>query len=75
MNQLTFYAKVEEGIVTALHCVTYAFLVANPDRYGNAELWIEAFYNNEGRGYPGIGWTYNAENDVFVAPPTPEVDE
>ena len=72
MNE-TFYAKVEAGIVTDLHCVTYEFIVANPDRYGNPDLWIEAFYDNSGRGYCGIGWTYDAVTDKFIAPPPLEV--
>jgi len=30
-------------------------------------------YNGNFRGiYAGIGFTYDAENDVFVAPPSPE---
>lgn len=73
MNE-TFYAKIEAGIVTALHCVTYEFIVANPERYGDPALWIEAFYDNSGRGYCGIGWTYDAQTDKFVPPPPPEFD-
>ena len=33
-------------------------------------------YNNNIRGtYAGIGYTYDAVNDVFVAPPVEETDE
>ena len=33
-------------------------------------------YNNNFRGvYAGIGYTYDAVNDVFVAPPAPEIGE
>ena len=33
-------------------------------------------YNNHFRGvYAGIGYTYDDVNDVFVAPPAPEVGE
>lgn len=36
-------------------------------------VWLETSYNNNFRGtYAGIGYTYDAALDVFVAPPTPE---
>lgn len=63
------YAKVENGIVTSVHVVTWEFLTANPERYGDPSLWIECFQDNSGRGYCGVGWTYDAETDQFVAPP------
>jgi hypothetical protein len=35
--------------------------------------WKQTSYNNNFRGtYAGIGYTYDAVNDVFVAPPAPE---
>ena len=35
--------------------------------------WKQTSYNNNFRGtYAGIGYTYDAVNDVFVAPPVPE---
>jgi hypothetical protein len=64
MTQPT-YAKVENGIVTAVHVVEYAFIVANPDRYGDPNLWVECFQDNSGRGYCDVGWVYDAENDKF----------
>jgi len=69
------YAKVENGIVTSVHVVTWEFLTANPDRYGDSSLWIECFQDGSGRGYCGIGFTYDAVNDVFVAPEVSEVVE
>ena len=37
--------------------------------------WKQTSYNNNFRGtYAGIGYTYDAVNDVFVAPPAPEVE-
>jgi len=62
------FAKVENGIVTDVHVVEWNFLVANPERYGDSELWVECFQNGSGRGYCGKGWSYDAVNDVFVAP-------
>ena len=64
----THFAKVEGGIVTDVRVVAWDFLVANPERYGNSELWVECFQDGSGRGYCGIGWSYDAVNDVFVAP-------
>ena len=45
--------------------------------YGNfrGQLCKRTSYNNNFRGiYAGIGYTYDAVNDVFVAPPTPEAE-
>lgn len=36
--------------------------------------WKQCSYNSTFRGaYPGIGWTYDADLDQFVAPPSSEV--
>jgi len=65
----TLFAKVENGIVTDVRVVTWDFLTANPERYGDSSLWIETFHDNSRHGkYAGIGDTYDAVNDVFVAP-------
>jgi hypothetical protein len=64
----TYFAKVVNGIVIDLHVVSYEFIVANPDRYGDATLWIETFADGSGRGYCGIGWTYDAGQDKFTSP-------
>jgi len=68
MSEPTTFAKVESGIVTDVRVVTWEFLTANPDRYGDASLWVECFRDGSGRGYAGIGQSYDADNDVFVAP-------
>jgi len=70
MSEPTNYAKVENGIVTDVRVVAYDFIVANPDRYGDASLWHDAHFNTEGKKYAAIGDTYDAVNDVFVAPTT-----
>ena len=67
------YAKVENGLVTSVHVVTYEFIVANPERYGPSELWIECFQDGSGRGYCSKGYTYDPATDTFTPPPTPEV--
>jgi hypothetical protein len=64
----TYYAKVESGVVTAVHVVTWDFLVANPERYGDSSLWLQVFPDNSGRGYCAVGDLYDAVNDVFFSP-------
>lgn len=35
--------------------------------------WKQCSYNSSFRSaYPGIGWTYDAETDAFIEPPTEE---
>lgn len=35
--------------------------------------WLQCSFNGSFRGcYPGVGYTYDAALDIFVAPPTPE---
>lgn len=75
MSEPTMYAKVENDIVTDVHVVEWDFLVANPERYGNPSLWIQCFPDGSGRGYCGIGWIYDSEQDRFVAPVPPPVEE
>ena len=39
-------------------------------------VWKQTSYNNNFRGrYAGIGYTYDADLDVFVAPPVEVIDE
>ena len=36
--------------------------------------WLQCSYNGKRRGiYPGIGYAYDAAQDIFVAPPEPEL--
>jgi len=74
MSEAPTYAKVENGTVTDVRVVEWDFLVANPDRYGDPAVWIECFRNGSGRGYCGVGWLYDAEQDQFIAASN-EVDE
>lgn len=37
--------------------------------FGPEKTWVQCSYNATIRGrYPGVGYTYNAQADVFVAP-------
>jgi hypothetical protein len=73
---LSHFAKVENNLVTQV-------IVAEPDfiatgALGDPAAWIQTSYNTianshpEGRplrgNYAGVGYTYDATNDVFVAP-------
>lgn len=73
MSEPTTFAKVENGIVTDVHVVTWEFLTANPERYGDSSLWVQCFRDGSGRGYCSKGWLYDAVNDVFVAPVVEEL--
>ena len=68
MSEPTTFAKVENGIVTDVRVVEWDFLVANPERYGDSALYVECFRDGSGRGYCGVGYTYDADVDEFVAP-------
>ena len=74
MSEPTYYAKVENGLVTTVHVVSYEFIVANPDRYGDPTNWKQTFFDVEGVTYAGIGYTYDPDTDTFTPPPTPEPD-
>ena len=48
--------------------------IANTLKLGGT--WKQTSYNSNFRGtYAGIGYTYDADLDEFIAPPTPEDDE
>jgi len=70
------FAKIENGVVTQV-------IVAEPDfiatgALGDPAAWVQTSYNTIGNQHPngtplrgnyaGIGYTYDATNDVFVAP-------
>jgi hypothetical protein len=43
--------------------------------YGAETNWVQTSYNNSFRGkYAGVGDTFDAENNLFVAPPPPVVE-
>jgi len=54
-------------------CAAGRAFIANTLKLGG--VWKQTSYNNNFRGtYAGIGYTYDAVNDVFVAPPIEEPD-
>jgi hypothetical protein len=65
-----FFAQLDENnVVINVHCVTVEFMAENPDRYQG--VWVETFYNTEGKTYAGVGYTYDYDTQDFTAPPTP----
>jgi hypothetical protein len=79
---MSHFAKVENGIVTQVIVAEQDFI--STGALGDPASWIQTSYNTRGnvhydqngnvdsegqRGnYAGIGYTYDATNDVFVAP-------
>ena len=52
-------------------CAAGRAFIANTLKLGG--VWKQCSYNASFRAaYPGIGWKYDAENDVFVAPSVEE---
>ena len=79
---MAHFAKVENGIVRQVIVVSnddapteaagQAFIAS----IGLAGEWRQTSYNANFRGtYAGIGYTYDAVNDIFVAPTTEDAPE
>ena len=70
-----FFAQLDENnIVTDIRVVTQEFLEANPDRYTG--VWVETFFNTDGKIYAGVGYTYDYDTQDFIPPPVIEpIDE
>jgi hypothetical protein len=73
---MAHYAKVENGIVTQVIVSEQDFI--NSGYVGEPTDWVQTSYNTHGNQHPegrplrgnyaGIGYTYDATNDVFYAP-------
>ena len=71
---MSHFAKVENGIVTQVIVAEEDVIATGIFGHG----WIQTSYNTFGNQHPngtplrgnyaGIGYTYDAENDVFIAP-------
>ena len=85
---MAHFAKVENGIVKEVLVVANSDCGGGefPDSepIGQAFLaslgldgeWLQTSYSASFRDvYASIGWTYDSENDVFVAPPAIELVE
>lgn len=73
---MAHYAKVENGTVVQVIVAEPEFIATGA--LGDPAAWVQTSYNTlgnqhpEGRplrgNYAGIGYTYDAVNDVFYAP-------
>lgn len=73
---MAHFAKIENGIVTQV--IVAEQEVINTGLWGDPSTWVQTSYNTIGGKHPenrplrgnfaGIGYTYDAENDVFYAP-------
>jgi hypothetical protein len=59
----TYFAQVENGIVTQVIVASADFVASQPGE------WVETFMDGAQRkNYAGIGYIYDAEKDAFYAP-------
>ena len=82
---MAYFAKIENNIVMQVISVSNDVCGAEypeSESIGQAFIaslnldgeWLQTSYNNNFRGrYAGIGYTYDAVNDVFVAPVVEEI--
>jgi len=63
-----FFAQLnDDNIVIDVHCVTQEFIDANPERYTG--VWVETFFNTNGKTYAGLDMIYDYETQDFVGQP------
>jgi len=66
---MAYYAQIVDNIVTEI-------IVVNDDVPNGAEFahdllggeWVQTFIDNPNKNYAGIGYTYDAVNENFIAP-------
>ena len=66
---MSYFAKISNDIVTQV-------IVVNDDINDGAQfahdlfggVWVETLINTLGKNYASIGYTYDAENQNFIAP-------
>ena len=73
---MAHFAKVIDGIVTEVLVIEQ--VVIDTGLFGDPALWVQTSYNTHGgqhpegrplrKNYAGIGYTYDAERDAFIAP-------
>jgi len=69
-----FFAQLDQNnVVIDVHCVTQEFIEANPDRYPG--VWVETFFDTDGKTYAGINFIYDFDTQDFTPPPPIELDD
>ncbi len=61
----SYYAKIENDIVTSVEVVTDSFFNANPDRYTGK--WLKVG-EDSGRNYCGVDSVYISSSDKIITP-------
>ena len=70
MAESLFFAKVEDGIVTSVVTVeSLEWIQSNPERYGDASLYVPTSFDDPAVLGARVGWTHDAVHG-FV-PPAP----
>ncbi len=70
---MNYFAKLSNNIVTQVICLSETITDGVSwcvEHYGGE--WVQTYDNNPAKPYGNIGYTYDADADVFVAPPAPE---
>jgi hypothetical protein len=66
-----YFAQIDNNnIVLQVHVVSRLFLEENLDRYPGT--WVETFTDLPNKTYAGVGYTYDAATNDFIAPPVVE---
>jgi len=73
MNRQFFAQLDQNNVVIDVHCVTQEFIEANPDRYPG--VWVETFFDTDGKTYAGINFIYDFDTQNFTPPPPIELDD
>jgi hypothetical protein len=60
------FAKVENGVVTRIAVVAREFLENNPERYGDASLWVPMEWGVKGK-HGAEGYLYDVQKELFYA--------
>ena len=74
---MSHFAKVENGVVTQVIVIEQDVL--NTGHWGDPASWVQTSYNTSGgvhtqggtplrKNFAGIGYTYDAGRDAFIAP-------
>lgn len=63
------YAKVEDGVVThVVAVINYQYIEDNPERYGDASLYVRTYSDNPEVRYGEPGMAYDPETGLFYDP-------
>lgn len=66
-----YFAQINDNnVVTWVAVVTEEFMAANLDRYPG--VWVETFFNTDGKIYAGISYTYDYATQNFIKPASDE---